>query len=467
MQEFKKEKKIYDILIVGGGPSGIMAALSARKVSKDLSIGILDSNTSLGKKLKLTGGGRCNFTNNEYIGDFFDKIVTNDKFLYSALYSFTNEDLKDLVISLGLDYIVEEDNYNKVYIGSGRSEDFIVALTDKLIDSDVAIYYNKKILDIQRIKLGDKTQNTLVDNPTDKLEHIKSDFQNTCYSLQASNGQVFYSRSVILASGGKSFKNTGSDGSVLDILSNMGYNIIDPRPGLVPINLRESWFTSMAGISFKNAVLEFDFGYCKVKNKSKHSRSRSICGDIIITHKGIGGPASLKMSSLINRLDFKDENIMKLDLMGDTPSQELYQEILSSPKQVLATVLRRYLPKRYVAKVIDELDEKYPDLKFNFKKDKLANMSKKDFEYVLLYTKNIHLRVDGIMGIEAATITSGGVSVKNVNPSTMESKIDKGIYFAGEMLDVDAFTGGYNLQIAFSTGYLAGISAAENLQSDK
>lgn len=490
MKELKENPNIYDILVVGGGPSGIMVALTAKKLSCSLSIGMLDSKASLASKLKITGGGRCNFTNDEYIGDFFDKVVTNEKFLYSAFYTFTNEDLKEFVKSLGLEYIVEKDNENKVYIGSGRSIDFVDALVNRLIDLGIDIFYNKKIVDIEKIPANDvkkerfskgiRGENT--DSPECILQddEVLKEGEGIYYKLTSHKGQVFYAKSIVLATEGLSFKNTGSDGSMLGILSRMGYEIIKPRPALVPINLKDTWFKSMAGISFKDAMLDVDIDKTSNKNNRKYNQNytdingyltnnkkveqRAIYGDIIITHKGIGGPASLKMSSLINKICEQKNVVLKLDLLPQESSQSIYEYFISNPTFTLPMLLKKYLPKRYIGVIIDELMSGVSSSNFDFRTDKVANLSKKNFEHILSYIKNISLSVDSIMDIDCATVTAGGISVRQVNPSTMESKKDENLYFVGEMLDVDAFTGGYNLQIAFSTGYLAGDSVVDKLQ---
>lgn len=429
--------KNYDIAILGAGPAGIMAALSARKVNNQADICIIDSNSNIGNKLRITGGGRCNFTNNKDISNFFDNIVRNKKFLYSSLYSFSNEDLKEFIKKIGLDYVVEDDNDNKVYLKSGKSMDLIEVLNLELRKSNIDYISKSKVGDINL-----------------KEKKIISD------------DLIIKSDRIIIASGGSSYPQTGSDGSIMKILSKKGYNVIKEVPALAPMNIKESWVKDIPGISLQNVSITVSKVSSKNKNSSKTSNQKSkklaeLYGDMVFTHKGIGGPAVLKASSYINRSI--EESILEIDFITDIAKDELFDIAKSNPKKTILSNLKELFPNNFLKRILEKCNEE-SDGKFDFINDCSANISNKNFEILYKSLKKTELTPTSLADLERATITSGGIDVKNIDSSSLESVIDSGIYFAGEVIDVDALTGGYNLQIAFSTGYLAGTSAAESLK---
>lgn len=429
--------KNYDIAILGAGPAGIMAALSARKVNNQADICIIDSNSNIGNKLRITGGGRCNFTNNKDISNFFDNIVRNKKFLYSSLYSFSNEDLKEFIKKIGLDYVVEDDNDNKVYLKSGKSMDLIEVLNLELRKSNIDYISKSKVGDINL-----------------KEKKIISD------------DLIIKSDRIIIASGGASYPQTGSDGSIMKILSKKGYNVIKEVPALAPMNIKESWVKDIPGISLQNVSITVSKVSAKNKNSFKTSNQKSkklaeLYGDMVFTHKGIGGPAVLKASSYINRSI--EESILEIDFITDIAKDELFDIAKSNPKKTILSNLKELFPNNFLKRILEKCNEE-SDGKFDFINDCSANISNKNLEILYKSLKKAELTPTSLADLERATITSGGIDVKNIDSSSLESVIDSGIYFAGEVIDVDALTGGYNLQIAFSTGYLAGTSAAESLK---
>ena len=375
------------VIVVGAGPAGIMAALSA---SKNNEVILIERNNEIGKKLKLTGGGRCNITNNRDIEEFFDKIVTNKKFLYSALYNFTNRDLLDYFSSKGLEYKVEYDE--KVFTKSDKADEVIDIFKRELMKNDVRIYYNTKVQDLI---IKNETINGIV---TEKGDEILAD-------------------KVIVTTGGKSYPTTGSDGSMFDILQKHGHSINNFYPALIPL---------------------------VTKNKKKKIQRQ---GDMIFTHFGISGPGVLKFSSYINKLLKDGEVNIKIDFLPYISKEELSKIIRGSNKSILNN-LKEYLPQNFIKEILNIL---------NLTEVKVAELKKEDEVKLIEHIKEMTLTVEDTITIKAAMVTSGGVSVKEINSSTMESKKIKNLFFAGEVIDIDAETGGFNLQIAFSTGYLAGM----------
>ena len=249
------------VIVVGGGPSGIMAAISAAK--QNHSVTLIERNEFLGKKLKLTGGGRCNITNNRYIEDFFDKVVNNNKFLYSSFYSFSNYDLLDYLSSIGVEYKIEEENDSKVYTKNDKALDLINSLENDLRDKNVKIIYNTKVTDL--IVEDEKIKGVVVTSE----ENEKS--------------EVLYTDKVILSTGGKSYAHTGSDGSMYQVLEKHGHTITKTLPALCPLKTAETWVKNLQGISMRNV---------KISTKLKRKKI-SKCGDMIFTHFGIRGPVVL------------------------------------------------------------------------------------------------------------------------------------------------------------------------------
>lgn len=432
--------KKYDIAILGAGPAGIMAGLSARKIDKNAKICIVDSNSNIGSKLRLTGGGRCNFTNNKDISMFFDKIVRNNKFLYSALYSFSNEDLKSFIRTCGLEYTVEDKNDDKVYLKSGKSMDLIEVLNLQMRNSDIDFLGKVTIKDI--------------------------DLKN---KKMISNDLIIETKNIIIASGACSYPQTGSDGYIMKLLSSRGYNVIEPVSALAPINIKESWVKDIPGISIQDISISVSKisvnDYSGIKNKCQYKRNaktEKIFGDIVFTHKGIGGPAALKASSYINRNI--NASSLELDFIPNISRESLFEILKSSPKKTILNRLKEDLPNNFLKRILEKCNDESED-KYDFINDYCANLSNKNFEILYESLKKATITPVALADLERATITSGGIDVKNIDSSTLESNIDSNIYFAGELIDVDALTGGYNLQIAFSTGYLAGVSAALNLKN--
>lgn len=418
-------KKNYDLIVIGAGPAGIMASLTAYKYNNKIKIALVESGHDIGRKLSITGGGRCNFTNNRPIEDFFDMVVRNKKFLYSSFYNFTNDDLKKFVRNIGLDYIIEEDNDQKVYLKSGNVQNFIDKLKNMLEVANVDIYY------------GNRVEEAIIE---DKLKTVFA------------GDYLLTSKYIIFACGGLSYPKTGSDGSILGFLSGKGYRIIEPKPALVPIETKEDWNKKLAGISIKNT-------YVWTKNKKKIIR---IFGDIIFTHKGLGGPAILKLSSYINENPLNKE--IFIDFLPHISKDELYQNLLTNNKKTIVASLKEYLPNNLTKAIIEEISKEYNR---NLETETSANLSKELLLALINKVKESTFIVKNIGDISIATISAGGVSVKDINPSSMESKLHPGVFFAGELIDVDALTGGYNLQIAFSTAYLAGVSFAKNLKKSE
>ena len=395
------------VIVVGAGPAGIMASLSS---SKNNEVVLIERNSVIGAKLKLTGGGRCNITNNRDIEEFFEKIVNNNKFLYSALYTFSNYSLLEYFSERGLEYKEELDQ--KVYTKSDKADEVIELLKKDLIESNVKIMYNTKVNDF------------IVED--DEIKGIITE-----------GGSKIYGDKVIVTTGGKSFPATGSDGFMYDVIRKYGHTITPIYPALIPLVIKEDFVKSLQGVSMKEVVIS-----AKVKKKKIEK-----IGDMIFTHFGISGPGVLKLSSYINKALSDGEVEVELDFMKDKSKEQLSQMIRSNPNKTVLNNLKGELPQNFLKEIFNLL---------SLTEVKASDLRKEDENKIIEYIKEMKLTARETLTIKAAQVTSGGVSVKEINASTMESKLIKNLYFAGEVIDIDAETGGYNLQMAFSTGYLAG-----------
>jgi len=407
----------YDIIIIGGGPSGMMAAIEAS--ANGLAVALLEKNEKLGKKLYITGKGRCNLTNYSLNKDFMDNIVTNSKFCFSMLNQFNSLYLIDYIESLGCKTKVERGN--RVFPLSDKSSDVIKVLEKSCLKNQVDI------------KLGFNVTNVSYNN-----------------DLFIINGpQIITSKKLIIATGGTSYKATGSNGDGYNFAKNFGHNIIKPVPGLVAINIKEH-NSNLAGLSLKNI---------NVSIKDNGNIIFNEFGEMLFTHTGYSGPTILSLSSKINRLDIKKLKVcidFKPAINEEILLNRLEKDILNNKEKLLKNVLTSYLPSNFIMTFI-----KYCDIIEDMKMKQLNTQHCKNIINALKnYTKNI----DSLCDINTAIITSGGVNVKQINPKTMESKIISGLYFCGEVLDIDALTGGFNLQLAFSSGYCAGNHCRKSLE---
>lgn len=395
------------VIVVGGGPAGIMAALSAAKNNE---VTLIERNKEIGMKLRLTGGGRCNITNNRDIEEFFDKIVNNKKFLYSALYTFSNYSLLEYFSNNGLEYKVELDE--KVYTKSDKADEVIELLRNDLEKNKVKVRYSTMISDL------------IVEDGTIK-------------GVITSYGEKIFGDKVIITTGGKSFPNTGSDGAMYEVLEKHGHTITPIHAALIPLVIKEDFVKKLQGVAMKDVVVS-----AKLKKKKVEK-----FGDMLFTHFGISGPAVLKLSSYVNKALNEDEVEVTLDFLRDKSKDEISQIIRSNPNKTVLNNLKGVLPQNFLKVVFEMLD---------LTEVKSSDLKKEDENKIIEYMKEMKLTARETLSIKAAQVTSGGVKAKEINASTMESKIIKNLYFAGEVIDIDAETGGYNLQMAFSTGYLAG-----------
>ena len=395
------------VIVVGGGPAGMMAAISAAKNNEVI---LIERNKEVGAKLKLTGGGRCNITNNRELEEFFDKIVSNKKFLYSALYTFSNHQLLQYFRENGLEYKEELDQ--KIYTKSNKADEVIDLLRNDLVKNNVKVMYNSKV------------QQLIVEDGEIK-------------GVVTEVGTRILAQKVIVTTGGKSYPDSGSDGSMFEALRSQGHTITPLYAALIPLVIKEEFVKSLQGVSMRDVVIS-----AKLKKKSIEK-----FGDMIFTHFGISGPAVLKLSSYITKALAEGEVEVTLDFLRDKSKEEISEAMRVSPNKTVLNNLKGILPQNFLKEIFDLL---------GLTEIKVSDLKKTDENKIIEYMKEMKLTARETLSIKAAQVTSGGVKVNEINASTMESKLIKNLYFAGEVIDIDAETGGYNLQMAFSTGYLAG-----------
>ena len=399
------------VIVIGAGPAGIMAAITAAENHK---VVLIDSNEKIAKKLFITGKGRCNITNAKDIGDFFDYIPGNPHFLYSALYSFTNNDVIEMIENEGTKLKVERGG--RVFPESDKSSDIIKALSKKLSKAKVDIRLNSKVTDV------------FLENDIIK-------------SVEINGSEIISADYFIIATGGASYPLTGSRGEGQVLAEKMGHKIIDLKPSLVPVELNGDWFKELMGLTLKNIKLDI----LDSKNKVKYSNQ----GEMKFTSYGISGPIVLSGSRFI---DYKDTYSISIDLKPSLDEKELDLRIQKDFKKYINKDFRNSLDNLLPQKIIPLIIK----LSMIDPYKKVNEITKVERKNLVNAIKNIKGKVKGLRPLAEAIVTSGGVSTLEIDPSTMKSKIINNLSFAGEVIDVDAFTGGYNVQIALSTGYLAG-----------
>ena len=414
------------ITVVGGGPAGMMAAIAAAENNNKVTL--IERNDKLGKKLFLTGKGRCNITNACPVEELFDNIVTNPKFMYSAFYDLDNQATIDFFNRSGL--MTKTERGSRVFPLSDHSSDVIKTLRKRMEDAGVRIMLGTKALELN--VTGDAGQNKI------SGVIVKKDNKK----------QVIDSDAVIVATGGESYPLTGSDGEFFDVLKRAGIAVGKREPSLVPFVCNDKLITDMQGLSLKNVGVSVQKG-----RKILYSGF----GEMLFTHFGLSGPLILSASAYVREEDYNAGLDVCIDLKPALSFEELDARIVrdftDNPNRDFANSLGKLLPNKIITAVINKADVD-PHKKINI-------ITKQERHRLCEVLKNFKIRVTGNRGFDEAIITRGGVSVRDINPSTMESKKIKGLYFAGEMIDVDALTGGFNLQIAWSTGRLAGICCKE------
>ncbi|MBR3751379.1 MAG: NAD(P)/FAD-dependent oxidoreductase [Clostridia bacterium] len=408
-----------NIIVIGGGAAGMMAAAQAAMCGA--SVTLIEKNEKTGKKIYITGKGRCNVTNDCSEAELLENVVRNPRFLYSAVNSFNSEDLKNYIEANGVPLKVERGN--RVFPVSDKSSDIIKALNRGMENAGVKVLLNTEV------------KRLIIDNCS------------ACGVL-TSRGEM-RADAVILTTGGCSYPQTGSDGKGFELARQAGHTVTKLTPALVPINTSDSFLPELQGLSLKNVRL------CAQKGKKLLFSQQ---GEMLFTHFGISGPLVLTMSStvpceLISELDVYID--LKPALSMEQLDSRIIKDMLSCGNKRFKNSLTGLAPSALQG-VLVSLSGIDP----NKRADQL---SREERTRLASLFKHFTLNVSSFRGFNEAIITRGGVELKEINSSTMESKITKGLYFAGEMLDTDAFTGGFNLQIAFSTGYLAGVSAAQSI----
>lgn len=400
--------------VVGAGPAGLIAAATAAAGSD---VTLFERNEKPGKKLYITGKGRCNVTNLCSPREFLEKVVRNPKFLYSAIYTFTPEDTVNLIETNGVKTKTERGN--RVFPASDKASDVTKALVSNAMKTGVQFVY-ENVVSLSR--------------------------KDGLFRLITSGAEYFFDK-VILACGGVSYPSTGSNGDGFKLAESMGHTVTKLYPALVPVNFCED-VKSLQGLSLKNVEVTVSDG----------RKSESLFGEMLFTSRGASGPVVLSLSSLINRLDVKHVTF-SIDLKPALDYEKLDKRVVSDftkfKNKQFKNSLDEMLPKSLIPYIID-VSGINPDKPVN-------SVTKQEREKLVNLLKNLSFTVDSLGSIAEGIVTSGGVSVDEVNPKTMESKLVKGLYFAGEMLDVDALTGGFNIQIALSTGFAAGTSASKSL----
>ncbi len=413
------------IVIVGGGPAGMMAAITAARAGNKVTL--YEQNEKLGKKLFITGKGRCNVTNATDCEELLANVITNPKFLYSAFYDFDAQKCMDFFEQLGVRLKVERGN--RVFPQSDHSSDIIRALEYEMRRLGVEICLNTAV---REIVLSEGTEEE----------------KPSCTGVVLSGGKRVTADCVLLATGGVSYPLTGANGSGLKMAEKAGHKVTQLYPALVPLCTQEKWCHELMGLSLRNVS-------ARIKNGKKVLYEGF--GEMLFTHFGVSGPLILSASSKIVKQLEKSKLMLTLDLKPALTQEQLDKRILRDFEQAnnkqFKNSLSDLLPSRLIPIMI-ELSGISPDKKVNevTKAERLAFVG---------LLKNLPITIVGTGDFKEAIITQGGVNVKEINPSTMESKRVRSLYFAGECIDVDALTGGFNLQIAWSTGYLAGVCMNE------
>ena len=421
------------VIVIGGGPAGMMSAISAAEEGNKVIL--LEKNKTLGKKLLITGKGRCNITSSLDIDDFIKNIPGNGNFLYSSFKNFTNTDIINFLKNQGLE--VKEERGNRYFPITDKSIDVLNCFKKRLKELNVDIYYEE----IANVLLIEKENSLNTDTEKNaKVVGVKT------------NKHEFLADKVIVATGGKSYPLTGSTGDGYKLAKNVGHTITNIRPSLVPLICSEKDICmELQGLSLRNASIF-------IEDTSKNKKIYDDFGEMLFTHFGVSGPVILSSSAHLVRYKNIDELlknnriVLHIDLKPALAKEKLDNRIIRDfaefKNKQFKNSLDKLLPQKMIEPII-ELSGIKPEKQVN-------EITKVERERLVSLLKDFKLTIKEFGPIEDAIITSGGVNIKEINPSTMESKIVNNLYFAGEILDVDAYTGGFNLQIAYSTGFTAG-----------
>lgn len=412
-----------DVLVVGGGPAGMLAAAAARLAGAG--VALLEKNGRLGRKMSITGGGRCNLTNTASLEDFVKNVPANGRFVISALSRFSCSDCIDFFNGLGVP--TREEENGRVFPAGGQAGDVVAALERRLLALGVNIFYRVRVAEL------------IITN-------------GRCRGVMAEGGRVFPGKTVVVATGGASYPKTGSSGDGYLLARQAGHTVAPPLPGLVQLCFADpETGYQLQGLSIKDAaIVLIGAGGTKIAAER---------GDVIFTHFGLSGPAALRLGRSVSGLAAAGASGMQLllDILPDAGGEELTGRLLSmaaeQPRKSVLNILKQLIPDRLAGLAAGMLG---PD-----GRKKAGQAGKDAWRGAARLLKGLPFTLSGTRPLEEAMVTVGGVNVGEINPRTMASRLARGLYFAGEVMDVDAYTGGFNMQIAFSTGWLAGLSAAE------
>ncbi|HEY2421760.1 MAG TPA: NAD(P)/FAD-dependent oxidoreductase [Neobacillus sp.] len=416
----------YDVIVVGGGPSGLMAAIAAGE--KGAKVLLIDKGDKLGRKLAISGGGRCNVTNRLPIEEMIKHLPGNGKFLYSAFSIFSNEDIIAFFEQLGI--ALKEEDHGRMFPASNKAQSVVDALLDQLAKLDVKVFKNSPVADV------------IYENGETRAVLLK-------------DGSKIMAKSIVIAVGGKSVPHTGSTGDGYAWAEKAGHTITDLFPTEVPVTSNEDFIQNktLQGLSLR------DINLSVLNPKGKPIITHRM--DMIFTHFGISGPAVLRCSQFVVKAMKKwnlQEVTMSLDALPDQKAEEIFQEVMnlvkSEPKKSIKNLLKGILPERYLLFLLEQSGIDANEQGGTISNDKIRSFSKS--------CKQFLIKVNGTLPLEKAFVTGGGVSVKEIEPQTMGSKMMKGLYFCGEILDIHGYTGGYNITSALVTGRLSGTNAALN-----
>ncbi len=404
-----------NVIVIGGGPAGMLAAISASEQGNKVII--LEKMNSLGKKLCITGKGRCNITSSLPIDEFIKNIPGNGRFLYSAFQNFTNQDILNLLNKQGLK--TKEERGNRIFPITDRASDVLDALIAKLKNQNVKIITNTRVQDI------------IVEN--NKIKGV------------IANNKKYEADKVILATGGASYPTTGSNGDGYELAKKVGHTVTAIKPSLVALTAKtasQEICKKLQGLSLKNVGIKI------IKDNKEIYED---FGEMLFTHFGVSGPTVLSASAHLVRTDLKNVKMiidLKPALSEEKLEERILRDFMEEKNKEFKNSLDKLLPKKMIPVIVEIM---------NLNK-KVNEIKKEERKKLVKLLKNFEIEIESFRPVEEAIVTAGGINIKEINPKTMESKLVKGLYFAGEIIDVDAYTGGFNLQIAYSTGYTAGMN---------